>query len=227
MKILVIAAHPDDEVLGCGGTIAKLAKQGNDVHVLILGEGVTSRDDKRNRAGRVEDIQQLKRQAEKAHRLLGIKKTFLYDFPDNRFDTVSLLDIVKTIEKVKKGTMPEIVFTHHRGDLNIDHQITFKAVLTAFRPVKGERVRGIYSFEVPSSTEWNAPSLSDYFMPNYFSDISKTLAQKIRAVKEYKSEIRAFPHPRSVESVQVYAKRWGIQVGLSAAEAFEIVRIIR
>ncbi|RJQ23943.1 MAG: PIG-L family deacetylase [Nitrospiraceae bacterium] len=227
MKILVIAAHPDDEVLGCGGTTAKLAKQGNDVHVLILGEGVTSRDDKRNRPARGEEIRQLKRQAEKAHKLLGIKKTFLYDFPDNRFDTVPLLDIVKAIEKVKKGTMPEIVFTHHRGDLNIDHQITFRAVMTAFRPVKGERAREIYSFEIASSTEWSVPSASDHFMPNYFSDISKTIAQKIKAINEYKSEIRAFPHPRSAESVKAYAVRRGIQAGLPAAEAFEIIRIIR
>jgi LmbE family N-acetylglucosaminyl deacetylase len=226
-KILIVAAHPDDEVLGCGGTAARLSREGNAVYTLILSEGITSRDEKRSRSRRGKEIKELKAQIEKCRMILGVKKSFVFDFPDNRFDTIALLDIVKTIEKVKKGIKPEIVFTHHHGDLNVDHQITFKAVMTAFRPMIGERVREIYSFEVPSSTEWNVPSSSVYFMPNYFIDISKTLTQKIRALKKYKSEIRDFPHPRSAEAVEIYARRWGIQTGLMAAEAFEAVRIVR
>ncbi len=227
MNVLVIAAHPDDEVLGCGGTIARLAKEGNSVYTLILGEGVTSRDEKRDRHKNKKELEMLKINIKTANKLIGVKNTFVFDFPDNRFDTVALLDIVKTVEKVKQRINPDIIFTHHHGDLNIDHQITFKVVMTAFRPLNSEKVREIYSFEVPSSTEWNAPSPHLYFMPNYFVDISKTLALKVKAFKEYKSEVREFPHPRSPESLSIYAERWGIQVGLKAAEAFTVVRITR
>jgi LmbE family N-acetylglucosaminyl deacetylase len=168
----------------------------------------------------------LKKQVNKANKILGVKKTIVFDFPDNRFDTVSLLDIVKAIEKVKKEINPNIVFTHHCGDLNIDHRITFNAVLTAFRPLKEETVKEIYSFEVPSSTEWNVSS-STCFVPNYFIDVSGSFKTKIRAMKEYKSEIRDFPHPRSPEAIKINAKRRGLQVGLELSEAFEIVRLIR
>lgn len=227
MNVLIVAAHPDDEVLGCGGTIAKLAKKGDDVYTLILGEGITSRDETRNRRKREKEIKELRLQIKRANKIIGVRDTFVFDFPDNRFDTVALLDIVKTIEKVKKDVNQDTVFTHHWGDLNIDHRITFQAVMTAFRPVKGETVKEIYSFEVPSSTEWNAPIPASYFMPNYFIDISNTLKLKIEAMKEYKSEIMEYPHPRSPEAIKIYAKRWGIQAGLQVAEAFEIIRMIR
>ena len=225
--ILVIAAHPDDEVLGCGGTMARLALESNDVYTLILGEGITARDKKRDLAKRENEIAELRKQVENANKILGVKKVYTYDFPDNRFDTVPLLDIIKTIEKIKKDIKPDIVFTHHYGDLNIDHQITFKAVMTAFRPTKDESVKEIYSFEIPSSTEWNAPSSLTYFMPDYFVDISKTIKLKVRAMKEYKCEIREYPHPRSIESIEIKAKQRGIQVGLEAAEAFEVIRLIK
>ena len=227
MKILVIAAHPDDEVLGCGGTIARLVKEGNTVYTLILGEGITSRDETRNRRKREKEIKELRLQIKRANKIIGVRDTFVFDFPDNRFDTVALLDIVKTIEKVKIDVKPDIVFTHHRGDLNVDHRMTFEAVMTAFRPMEGENTKEIYSFEIPSSTEWNAPISTNYFIPNYFVDISKTLELKIMAMKDYKSEIREYPHPRSPEAIKIYAKRWGIQAGLQAAEAFEIIRMIR
>ncbi|MBI4825106.1 MAG: PIG-L family deacetylase [Nitrospirae bacterium] len=225
-NILIVAAHPDDEVLGCGGTMARLAAEGNSVYTLILGEGVTSRDSRRMRAKREKDIADLKKQLRKAGKILGVKKTFSFDLPDNRFDTVALLDIVKTIELIKKETDPDIVFTHHKGDLNYDHCITFRAVMTAFRPMAGERARAIYSFEVPSSTEWSAPSSDSYFMPNHFVDISKALAKKIKAFREYETESRAFPHPRSVEAIELYAKRWGTVAGLGSAEAFQVIRQI-
>jgi LmbE family N-acetylglucosaminyl deacetylase len=226
-KILVVVAHPDDEVLGCGGTMARLALEVNNVYTLILGEGITSRDKKRMRVKRGNEIAELKKKAEDANKILGAKKVYTYDFPDNRFDTVPLLDIIKTIEKIKKDIKPDIVFTHHYGDLNIDHQITFKAVMTAFRPTKDESVKELYSFEIPSSTEWNAPSSLTHFMPEYFVDISKTIKLKVRAMKEYKCEIREYPHPRSIESIEIKAKQRGIQVGLEAAEAFEVLRMIK
>jgi len=226
-KILIVAAHPDDEVLGCGGTIARLAREGNVIYTLILGEGITSRDEARDKAKRAKEIRKLKYQAERANNMLGVKKSFIFDFPDNRFDTVPLLDIIKIVEKVKKQLDPDVIFTHSRGDLNIDHRITFESVLTASRPVKKERLKELYSFEVPSSTEWSAAKISDYFKPNLFIDISNTLKLKVEALKVYSLEVRDFPHPRSPEAIEIIAKRRGIEAGLTAAEAFEIVRLIR
>ena len=223
--ILVIAAHPDDEVLGCGGAIARFAVEGCEVYTLILGEGITSRDPSRDQHKRDEEIRELKKQAEDANKILGVKKVYTYDFPDNRFDTVALLDIIKVIEKVKKDVEPNVVFTHFYGDLNVDHQITFKAVMTACRPTKDESVKEIYSFEIPSSTEWNAPSSLTYFMPDYFVNINKSLEAKINALKEYKTELRDFPHPRSLKAVELNAKQWGVKMGFEAAEAFKTIRI--
>jgi len=223
--ILVIAAHPDDEVLGCGGTMARHARDGNDVYTLILGEGITARDKKRDRTKRENEIAELRKQTKDANKILGVKKVYTNDFPDNRFDTVPLLDIIKTIEKIKCVVKPDIVFTHYQGDLNIDHQVTFKAVLTAFRPLKAEQVEEIYSFEVPSSTEWNAPSSLTYFMPDYFVNINKSLEIKINALKEYKTELRGFPHPRSLKAIELNAEYWGVKMGFEAAEAFKTIRI--
>lgn len=223
-KLLVVAAHPDDEILGCGGTMALHSMRGDEVYVLILGEGITSRDVKRDRKKRDKEIKELRRDIEAANKIVGTKKTFIYDFSDNRFDSVPLLDIIKVVEKVKNEVMPDIVYTHHHGDLNIDHRLTFHAVLTACRPLKGESVKEIYSFEVPSSTEWS-PDNSKYFMPNYFVDIKDTIAKKVAAMKAYKSEIRGFPHPRSVRAIENLAKNRGANVGFEYAEAFMVVRI--
>jgi len=223
--ILVVAAHPDDEVLGCGGTIARLTSEGNNVYTLILGEGVTSRDKRRDRTKRENEIGELRKEAENANRIIGAKKVYFQDFPDNRFDTAPLLDIIKTVEEVKDGIKPDIVFTHHLGDLNIDHQVTFKAVMAACRPTIDESVKEIYSFEIPSSTEWNAPSSLTYFMPDYFVDVNKSLEIKSNALKEYKTELRDFPHPRSLKAVELNAKCWGVKMGFEAAEAFKTIRI--
>jgi len=223
--VLVVAAHPDDEVLGSGGAMARFAAEGCEVYTLILGEGITSRDKERGSTIRENKITELKKQAENANNILGVKKVYAFDFPDNRFDSVPLLDIIKTIEKIKGDVQPDCVFTHHQGDLNIDHQITFKAVVTACRPVKDESVKEIYSFEIPSSTEWNAPSSLTYFMPDYFVDVSKNLKVKINALKEYETELREFSHPRSLKAVELNAKQWGVKMGFEAAEAFKTIRI--
>ena len=225
-RILVVAAHPDDEVLGCGGTIAKHANQGDEVYCLILGEGITSRYSQPREATE-EELKQLKSEAEQAANILGIKKVFFRDFPDNRFDTVPLLEIVKAIEEVKDEVKPDIIYTHHQGDLNIDHQITFKAALTACRPLKGESVKEIYSFEIPSSTEWNSPDAGTYFIPNVFVDISVNFDKKIEALKAYKGESREYPHPRSPRAVELIARRWGVSVGRELVEAFRLVRWIK
>ena len=223
-KILIIAAHPDDEILGCGGTIAKLASEGSEVYTIILGEGVTARDEKRKGKKREKDVKCLKEDAYKANAIIGVKDIFVYDFPDNRFDTVAFLDIVKVIEKVKEKIKPDIIYTHYSNDLNIDHRITYNAVLTASRPIKGNTVKEIYSFEVPSSSEWNYPCV---FNPNTFVDITGTIEKKAKGMKCYKTELRKFPHPRSSESIANTAKRWGSIAGLSYAEAFEAIRIIK
>ncbi len=223
-NILVISAHPDDEILGCGGTVSRLVREGNEAYVLILGEGITSRDEKREPDKRVKEIEELKGQIHSANKIIGTKEVFIHDFPDNRFDTVPLLDIVKVIEKLKKETRPDIIFTHYRNDLNIDHQIVYKAVVTSTRPLSDETVKEIYSYEVLSSTEWNYP-LS--FSPNVFFDISDTLEVKINAMNEYRSEIRESPHTRSAEAMRITSKKWGMQTGLESAEAFELVRLIR
>ena len=223
MKILIVAAHPDDEILGCGGTIARLINEGYKAYTLILGEGITSRDAVRDTEKREKEIRKIRECAYKANETIGVKEVFIHDFPDNRFDTVPLLDIVKAIEKIKNKVKPDVIYTHHRGDLNIDHKITYNAVLTACRPLKGETLKAIYSFEIPSSTEWNYPYS---FNPNVFTEITQTVNKKIRALRCYESEIREFPHPRSEGLIKSTARRWGCAAGLKSAEAFEAIRIV-
>jgi LmbE family N-acetylglucosaminyl deacetylase len=222
MSVLVIAAHPDDEVLGCGATVSKLANEGVEVNILILGEGITSRYEKREDAPS-DLIEELKEKAEKAKEELGASKLFLLDLPDNRFDTVPLLDIVKKIEKVIDEVKPVSVFTHHKGDLNSDHTITHRAVLIATRPTAACPVKQLHTFEVPSSTDWAFGEFGA-FNPNTFFDVSTTIASKIKAMEIYDTEIIDFPHPRSAEALTAIARRWGSVAGLESAEAFQTVR---
>jgi LmbE family N-acetylglucosaminyl deacetylase len=226
MKIMVIAAHPDDEVLGCGGTIARLVREGHQVFIAILGEGITSRYAKRDHADQ-SLLQALHARSKKVAELLGAKDLFMYSLPDNRFDTVPLLDVVKIIEDLIGNLAPDVIYTHHSGDLNVDHVIVHRAVLTATRPMQGQSVREIYAFEVPSSTEWAFQCYEPVFRPNVFVDISETLDLKVRALAQYETEVRVFPHPRSPEAITVIARRWGSVVGCDAAEAFQLIRAIR
>ncbi len=222
MKVLVVAAHPDDEVLGCGATIAKLAAAGYEVFLAILGEGVTSRYAAREQADK-KLILELRKTAEKVREYLGAKKLFPFDFPDNRFDTVPLINIIKTIEGLIKEIEPQIVFTHHTSDLNIDHVITHRAVLTATRPLSGCPVNEIYAFEIPSSTEWSFGQFGS-FQPDTFCNIENTIEMKIRAMSLYETERRELPHPRSPVALKATAQRWGSVVGMQYAEAFETIR---
>lgn len=223
MRVLVIAAHPDDEVLGCGATISKLAGQGYEVHIAILGEGIASRYKNREEAdkGLLEAIKNISRQAGD---LLGAKELYMRSFPDNRFDSVPLLTIIKEIENLIEKVQPQVVYTHHGGDLNIDHVITARAVITAARPLAGCPVKEIYAFEVPSATEWAFNQFKPEFRPNTFIDVSQTLEVKIKAMLLYKGEVRSFPHPRSTEALRAIAGKWGSVAGVQAAEAFELVR---
>ncbi|MCH5337005.1 MAG: PIG-L family deacetylase [Campylobacter sp.] len=171
----------------------------------------------------MEELEELDDEFKKANLSIGIKQIFRENFPDNRFDQVDLLDIIKSIEKIKKFLKPRIIFTHFEKDLNIDHQLTYQAVITATRPLENESVKQIYSFEVLSSTEWNYPTS---FSPNVFFDISETLEDKIKAMECYKSELCEFPHPRSLEGIRLNAKYQGMRVGLKYAEAFKLVRAV-
>ena len=210
--VLVIAAHPDDEILGCGGTITRLAREGHTVYIAILGEGITSRYEQRDQADQAL-IEALHTRSQQVAEMLGAKDLFLYELPDNRFDTVPLLDAIKIIEELVERLQPQVIYTHHGGDLNIDHVVVFRAVLTATRPVAGCPVREIYTFEVPSSTEWALGQFQPLFHPNAFVDISATLEVKIEAMALYESEARPFPHTRSPEALRAIARRWVVWWG--------------
>jgi len=225
MRMLVVAAHPDDEVLGCGGTLARLARQGHDTYIAILGEGVTSRFASREEVGR-EAVARLHERSRDVGRLLGVKEVFLSELPDNRFDTVPLLDVTKIVEDLVERVRPDVLYTHHGGDLNVDHHLTCRAVLAATRPVVGCPVERVYSFEVPSSTEWAFQQLTPAFRADTFVDITDTIDLKVQGMALYESETRPFPHPRSGEALRVLARRWGSVVGRQYAEAFELVRSI-
>jgi LmbE family N-acetylglucosaminyl deacetylase len=226
VNALVVAAHPDDEVLGCGGTIARLARQGVDVDVLILGEGITSRYDDPAQADAAE-VRRLRETAESVGRQLGARGVTVAGLPDNRFDTVAMLDIVKIVERAVEAARPETVFVQHGGDLNVDHAATFRAVLTATRPMAGAPVREVLAFEVASSSEWSFQQFSPVFRGTVFYDITDTLDDKIGAMAMYEGEVRAFPHPRSPDALRAIARRWGSVVGVGAAEAFDVVRSTR
>lgn len=227
MNVLVVAAHPDDEVLGCGATIARYAREGHSIFLLVLGEGMTSRYARREEAD-FKLVEKLQEKAKKVAELLGAKELLLDDLPDNRFDTVPLLDIVKKVEAAVEKTKPQLIFTHHHADLNIDHQLTQRAVLTATRPLPGRhRVQEILSFEVPSSTEWSFGAFSSSFQPNLFLDVRDTFPKKIEALKIYDTECQPFPHPRSREALEATARKWGSAAGLEMAEAFQLIRGVR
>jgi len=223
--VAVIAAHPDDEVLGCGGVIARHAQQGDSVHVLIVAEGATSRGVTRNREAAHGALTGLAEAADTANGILGSASVKLLQYPDNRLDSVDLLDVAKSIEAFIGQFDPETVYTHFSGDLNRDHQIVSEATQIACRPLPNSRIRELLMFEVASSTGWRAGAAAA-FCPNYFYDISTTLELKLRALSAYSAEMRPWPHARSVEAIDALAKWRGSSVGLAAAEAFVLERRI-
>lgn len=227
-KILVVVAHPDDEILGLGGSIHRLIKDfGCRVRTVILGEGITSRADSRDTEKWQHELKIHRENIKTAQTIIGYESVGIYDFPDNRFDTIPLLDIIKVVEKEKAEFGAEIIFTHHGGDVNIDHQRTFEAVITACRPLPSEKVKTIITFETFSGTEWRANSDPKHFLPNMYIGISeKDLQAKISGMESYEYERRKYPHPRSPLALEIVAKRNGIIIGGKMAEAFQIIRHI-
>jgi LmbE family N-acetylglucosaminyl deacetylase len=225
-SVLVIAAHPDDEALGCGATMAKHAAAGRDVHVLILAEGLTSRGQKRDRKAASAGLGALGRAARKANGILGAASVSLSAFPDNRMDGVDRLDVVKVVESAIAAHRPSLVYTHHGGDVNIDHRVIHDAVIAACRPQPGHPVRTLLFFEVASSTEWQASPALPAFRPDWFEDVSGTLALKLEALQAYGAEMRPWPHARSIRALEHLARWRGASIGVEAAEAFMVGRHI-
>lgn len=225
MNILVIVAHPDDEVLGCGATIAKHVADGNRVYVCSLCEMVSARTNK-------PEHDRFMKQVKDAERVLGVKETMFFDFPNIKFNTVPALELVQAIEKAIIKFKPEVVYTHHKGDVNVDHQVVFDATMAAIRlPERGSvpdlprnMIRKVLAYEIPSSTEWAAPMPAFAFLPNVFVDVTATFKKKVEAAKCYESIIKEPPHPRSLEALEALATFRGAQSSLKKAEAFMLIR---
>lgn len=220
-NILVVAAHPDDELLGLGGTVRRLVNEGAVVRAVILAEGLTSRADKRSEAD-LSELSDLQEDARKAADIVGYESIEFCGLPDNRMDGMELLDIIKIVSGFIDKYKPDMIFTHHHGDLNIDHRRTCEAVLTACRPVGTYSVKKILGFETPSSTEWNY-TYEEPFKPNVFYDVTDTVQAKIDGMKCYRTESTTYPHPRSSEGLLSLAKYRGTNVGVEMAEAFELL----
>ena len=224
MSVLCIAAHPDDEVLGVGGTLARHADEGEAVHVCILSDGVTSRYDDGDAAN--EEIKRRRDRAREACNTLGATVS-LYGYPDNSFDTVPLLDMVQTIESEIKSHTPHTIYTHHHGDLNVDHELACRATVTATRPLSGSDIKRVLAFETLSASEWSLPKSDNAFQPTSFVTINEYLETKLEALSVYESELREPPHPRTLDIVRKNAEVWGAKAGVQTAEAFIVLREVR
>lgn len=223
--VLVIGAHPDDEVLGCGGAIARHVAHGDQVHVAIMGEGAMSRHASSD-ATTTAELARLGECAQRCGEILGVASIYFHGFPDNRMDSFDQLTINKAVANVGERLKPTIVYTHHAFDLNVDHRRIHEAVMTAFRPLPGSIVRKILCFETPSSTEWQTPVPHLSFTPQFHVDITDLLELKLKALEAYGTEMREFPHPRSLKGVEYLARLRGAAIGCHAAEAFMVSRII-
>jgi LmbE family N-acetylglucosaminyl deacetylase len=219
-RVLVVAAHPDDELLGAGGTIRRHADDGAEVHVLIACEGVTMRYTEDHHV-------RLCDQATAASEILGTRGVSFGELPDQRLDTLPLVDVVTLVEQHVRTVRPEVVYTHCPQDVNRDHRVLLEAVQVATRPYSAPFVREVLMFETPSSTEWGSPSVQPAFVPHVFVDVSTTIEAKIAAFCCYEREVRPPPHPRSPEALRARASVWGAVAGVAAAEPFQVLRSCR
>ena len=224
-KILIVAAHPDDEVLGCGGTLIKMRKAGYKIQCIFISDGESSRNIKDKRK-LLKFIEEREKQAIQVSKILKFDKPKFFRLPDNKLDTVPLIKIIRIIENEIKILKPSIIFTHSQADLNVDHSLLCKSVLTATRPFSKTFVKKIISFEVASNSELYFSNNKKFFKPNFFSDINKEIKLKLKALKIYKNEIRKAPHSRSLKGLENLAKYRGSQSGTKFSEAFEILREI-
>lgn len=220
MTILVFSPHPDDEVLGVGGSIAALARDGHAIHVVIVTKGDSLFD--------AQFIEQGRAEARKAHEILGVTAThFLDEFPAAKLDTVPHFQLNARLGSVMRELRPETVYIPFAGDIHRDHQAVAESAMVACRPIDGSSVRQILAYETLSETNWNAPGITPAFTPNVFTDVSSTLQRKLDAMAAFSSQLRPFPHERSVEAVEHLARYRGATVGVAAAEAFVLLRWIR
>ncbi|WP_336329151.1 PIG-L deacetylase family protein [Haloarcula sp. CGMCC 1.2071] len=225
MTVLCVVAHPDDEVLGVGGTLARHAAAGDRVVVCILSDGVTSRYDAGEQVA-TDEIEQRRSRAEAACNEIGVAEVSVHGFPDNQFDSMPLLDIVQAIETEIEEHDPTHVYTHHYGDLNVDHELVCRATVTATRPLPESSIESVRAFETLSSSEWSVPSVENGFQPQMYIDVSDHLEAKLEALRTYETELRDPPHPRSVDIIRQNAQVWGAKAGVPAAEPFEVLRAV-
>ena len=214
-KVLVVVAHPDDEVIGCGGTLLRHAENGDDIFIIYMTDGESSR--------KLKNINKRKLSAKKVCQILNVKKSYFFNFPDNSMDSIPILKIIKKIEVIIKKIKPNIIYTHHYGDLNIDHKIVNQALLTATRPEPEDFIDRIYSFEINSSTEWNFANVK-YFTPVYFVDITSNIENKIKLLSIYSDEMRQKNHSRSIKAIKDLSEIRGKMVGGKFVESFEVIR---
>lgn len=220
-SVLIVAAHSDDEALGCGGTVARHKAEGDTVNAVFMADGVSSRIEASQG-----ELDTRIAAAHQAHNILGLGEIEYLGLPDNAMDKVPMLEVVQKLEPMIKKYLPEIIYTHHIGDLNVDHVTTHQAVMTACRPQPGHPVKEILTFEVLSSTEWSTGTNCP-FIPNTHVDISEFLETKLKALKAYDIEMRKPPHSRSIDHAEKLARHRGYCVGVNAAEAFMLVRSIK
>lgn len=223
-RVLVSIAHPDDEVLGCGGTIAKHVSKGDEVFCICMTDGVGARILKK----KSKDVSERKKAALAASKKLGFiwLDDYCANFPDNGLDSIKLLEIIRVIERAKLKVNPHIVYTHDSNDLNIDHKLVSDATMTAFRPHEGEICESIFAIEIPSASDYGSYKNSSNFNPNYYVDISQTWTKKFNALKCYGKEMKKYPNSRSFKGLKILAEYRGTQVGIKKAEAFKILRQI-
>jgi LmbE family N-acetylglucosaminyl deacetylase len=218
--VVVIGAHPDDEILGAGGTLARHVIGGDEVHALVVADGASSRASD-------ELMHTLEKDAARAAEMIGFSSVELRSLPDQRLDTVPFIELTQLIESVLDHLRPHVVYTHFPGDVNADHGLVARATWTACRPYSRPQLRRFAVFETPSSTEWAWPMNDSDLQPNLFVDITETLDVKVAAMECYQSELRDYPHPRSSRALRERAAYWGSHVGRLAVEPSRILRDVQ
>lgn len=226
MNVLCVATHPDDEIIGVGGVLARHSSQGDEVSVSVLSRAGPARHDEVTPEVEAQVVER-RDCTRRACRHLGVHNLSFHDFPDNAFDEVRLLEVVKAVEEEIRTYDPDVIYTHHHGDLNISHEITCRAVITAARPLPDSGIDRILAFETLSNSEWAVPNVSNEFRPSVFVDVSDHLDAKLDALAEHNGELRTHPHPRTIDNVRRNARLWGAKAGVPAAEAFELLREVR